>query len=170
MQSFLTHEMANVSATLANRVNSELGLAIIGTRSVGETTGRVAALLKTGGRSRSLTVIRTELGRAYSVAGQQRMEQAAEVLPGPQETVAALGEAPGASHPSWRLLRSSRASRRADRTRAGRWRKPRWSTPAGVGSGSSGLVRQRSHRSRVWSFRISRRTINHAALVHNGQE
>ena len=82
MQSFLTHKMANVSATLANRVNSELGLAIIGTRSVGETTGRVAALLKTGGRSRALTVIRTELGRAYSVAGQQRMEQAAEVLPG----------------------------------------------------------------------------------------
>ena len=64
MQSFLTHKMANVSATLANRVNSELGLAIIGTRSVGETTGRVAALLKTGGRSRALTVIRTELGRA----------------------------------------------------------------------------------------------------------
>ena len=32
--------------------------------------------------SRALTLIRTELGRAYSLAGQQRMEQAAEVLPG----------------------------------------------------------------------------------------
>ena len=81
MRSFLTHKMADVSVTLANRVNAELGLAIIGTRSVGETTGRVAALLKTG-RSRALTLIRTELGRAYSLAGQQRMEQAAEVLPG----------------------------------------------------------------------------------------
>ena len=40
------------------------------------------ALLKSGGRSRALTLIRTELGRAYSLAGQQRMEQAAEVLPG----------------------------------------------------------------------------------------
>ena len=33
-------------------------------------------------RARDLTLIRTELGRAYSLAGQQRMEQAAEVLPG----------------------------------------------------------------------------------------
>ena len=82
MRSFLTHKMTGVSVTLANRVNAELGLAIIGTRSVGETTGRVAALLKTGGRSRALTLIRTELGRAYSVAGQQCLEQAAEVLPG----------------------------------------------------------------------------------------
>ena len=45
-------------------------------------TARVAALLKTGGRSRALTIVRTELGRAYSLAGQQRMEQASEVLPG----------------------------------------------------------------------------------------
>ena len=32
--------------------------------------------------SRALTLIRTELGRTYSLAGQQRMEQVAEVLPG----------------------------------------------------------------------------------------
>ena len=70
-----------MTGSLANRINSELGFAIIGTRSTGETTGQVAALLKTGGRSRALTLIRTELGRAYS-AGQQRMEQASEVLPG----------------------------------------------------------------------------------------
>ena len=54
---------------------------------------------------------------------------------------------------SWRQLGSSSASRRADLTRVGRWRKRRRSTPAGVGSGSSGLVRQRSHPSRVRSFR-----------------
>ncbi len=35
-----------------------------------------------GGRSRGLTVVRTELGRAYSVAGQARMAQAMEELPG----------------------------------------------------------------------------------------
>ena len=39
----------------------------------GETKGRVAALLKTGGRSRALTIVRTELGRAYSLAGQHRL-------------------------------------------------------------------------------------------------
>ena len=32
--------------------------------------------------SRARTVVRTELGRAYSVAGQERMKQAAEELPG----------------------------------------------------------------------------------------
>ena len=41
---------------------------MIGTPSTGETTGRVAALLKSGGRSRALTMVRTELGRAYSLA------------------------------------------------------------------------------------------------------
>ncbi len=82
MRSFLTAKMKDVSTTLAERVNTELGLTMIGTRSVGETTGRVAAILKTGGRSRALTIVRTELGRAYSMAGQQRMEQAAGILPG----------------------------------------------------------------------------------------
>ena len=82
MRAFLTHKMTDVSASLADRINAELGLTIVGTRSTGETTTRVAALLKTGGRSRALTLIRTELGRAYSLAGQQRMEQAGELLPG----------------------------------------------------------------------------------------
>ncbi len=81
MRSFLTDRMKGVSAALADRVNTRIGLAMTGSVPVGETTGRVAAILKSG-RSRALTVIRTELGRAYSMAGQQRMEQAAEVLPG----------------------------------------------------------------------------------------
>ncbi len=36
-------------------------------------------------RGRALTIVRTELGRAYSVAGQQRFDQAHEVLPGLQK-------------------------------------------------------------------------------------
>ena len=49
-----------------------------------EWRGAVAAVQRiTGsGRSRALTVARTEIGRAYSVAGQARMAQAMEELPG----------------------------------------------------------------------------------------
>ena len=35
-----------------------------------------------GGRGRAMTIVRTELGRAYSTATQQRFEQATSVLPG----------------------------------------------------------------------------------------
>ena len=82
MRPFLTGKMRGVSTALADRINTELGLAMIGTRNTGETTARIAGLLKTGGRTRALTIVRTELGRAYSIATQERMSQAAGILPG----------------------------------------------------------------------------------------
>ena len=46
---------------------------------------RLLGLAVVAGRGRALTIVRTELGRAYSVAGQQRFDQAHEVLPGLQK-------------------------------------------------------------------------------------
>jgi hypothetical protein len=46
---------------------------------------QLLGLAVVAGRGRALTIVRTELGRAYSVAGQQRFDQAREVLPGLQK-------------------------------------------------------------------------------------
>ncbi len=82
MRAFVTHKMTGISTALADRINAEIGLVAVGTTSAGDAVGRIAGIMKTGGRSRALTVLRTELGRAYSVATQERQSQSAEVLPG----------------------------------------------------------------------------------------
>lgn len=78
----MTDRISNIGVTVANRINSELGLAAIGAQTPSQAAGKIAGILETGGRTRALTIVRTELGRAFSVAGQARFEQAAEVLPG----------------------------------------------------------------------------------------
>lgn len=82
LRSFMTDRIADIGVTVANRINSELGLAAIGAQTPSQAAGKIAGILETGGRTRALTIVRTELGRAFSVAGQARFEQAAEVLPG----------------------------------------------------------------------------------------
>lgn len=81
MSAFLTDRVSDISLTVANRINSELGLVMIGSQSVGDAINKVDGLVE-GGRTRAISIVRTELGRAYSMATQQRQEQAAEVLPG----------------------------------------------------------------------------------------
>jgi uncharacterized protein with gpF-like domain len=65
--------------TLA-KIGSEIGLTVVGAQSVGQTVARVSELVD-GNRSRALTIVRTEYGRAAATATQARMEQAAQVLP-----------------------------------------------------------------------------------------
>lgn len=81
MREFLTTKMRAVGTDLADRINTELGLTVIGSRNVSDAIGAVQRLTGSG-RKRAFTVVRTEVGRAYSVAGQARMAQAAEMVPG----------------------------------------------------------------------------------------
>lgn len=81
MRAFMTDRMKDVSVTVANRINAELGLVAIGARTQSQAADTVAGMIK-GGRERAITVIRTELGRAFSTATQERMAQATELLPG----------------------------------------------------------------------------------------
>lgn len=82
MRTFAVDRIKDVSVQLANKVTSELGMAIIGTQDIGTTIGNIQKLFGSQGRRRALTIVRTELGRAYAVAGQKRLDQAAEFLPG----------------------------------------------------------------------------------------
>ncbi len=82
MRSFLTGKMRSISSELATKINSELGLVLIGAQDSGTARKKVAHLVGKGGKKRATTIVRTELGRVYSVATQKRQEQVQEHLPG----------------------------------------------------------------------------------------
>lgn len=82
MQSFLTGKMRDVGLDVLNRVNTELALTAIGSQGVSETIGRVQTIMGGISRRRATTIIRTELGRAFTTASQARAEEAARSVPG----------------------------------------------------------------------------------------
>ncbi|MCU7841913.1 MAG: hypothetical protein KZQ94_21390, partial [Candidatus Thiodiazotropha sp. (ex Troendleina suluensis)] len=82
MRFFMVDRIKDVPIQIANKISGQLGLTMMGAQSVGETVTNVQNLFKNQGRSRALTIVRTELGRAYSVASHLRMQQAVEHVPG----------------------------------------------------------------------------------------
>lgn len=81
MRLFMTDRIKDIGLTTANKINSQLGLVIIGAQSPGDAIAATKEALKVS-RSRAITIVRTEIGRVFSDATQKRQEQAAEVVPG----------------------------------------------------------------------------------------
>lgn len=86
MRTFATDRIKNISITAADRINGALGLTAIGAQTPSDAATRISAILGTGGvggaRGRAITIVRTELGRAFSVAADERMQAVVEVVPG----------------------------------------------------------------------------------------
>jgi hypothetical protein len=80
IRSFMTDRLRDVPAELVRKINAELAFTLIGTKSSSQTVSAVEAIIE-GGRGRATTIVRTEMGRAFSMATQERQSQAAEVLP-----------------------------------------------------------------------------------------
>ena len=85
LRSFATLRLKDVGAEAATLIGRQLGLATIGGVTPFEAIRKIQALL--GGESprRATTIVRTEMGRAYALANQQRMAQAAARVPGLQK-------------------------------------------------------------------------------------
>lgn len=81
MRSFMTDRIRDVTLQVANRINSDLGLVAIGAQTPSEAIGNIARYLGAA-RGRAVTIVRTELGRAYATATQERLMQASTRLPG----------------------------------------------------------------------------------------
>lgn len=81
IRAFMVDKMSDVATETAAKIKTEIGLSMIGAETPSAVVGRVGKLVD-GGRGRALTIVRTEMGRAFSVANQERMTQAREVLPG----------------------------------------------------------------------------------------
>jgi hypothetical protein len=82
IRAFMVDRIKDISLDAANKTIAELGLVVIGARSPSEAIGAVKKILGERSRERARTIVRTELGRLYETASQQRKLQAAQVLPG----------------------------------------------------------------------------------------
>jgi hypothetical protein len=76
MREFMTDRIKDISVQAANKINSELGLVVIGAQAPGDAITRVRDILGEPSRKRAQAIVRTELGRVFSHASQQRMQQA----------------------------------------------------------------------------------------------
>ncbi|MBR0650370.1 hypothetical protein GXW78_11905 [Roseomonas terrae] len=85
MRSFTTDRIKDVTAKVANRINDQLANTMMGLQSPWEAAEKVSGLLRDDGMRRANTIVRTNLGQAYSAAAQARQEQAAEIVPGMQK-------------------------------------------------------------------------------------
>lgn len=81
MQTFMVDRLRGVGTETAGKIRSDLGLVVMGVQAPEEAVDRVARVVE-GGRARATTIVRTEVGRAYSVAAQERQAQAQDLLPG----------------------------------------------------------------------------------------
>lgn len=81
MKSFMTDRMQGITTDTVVRINGQLGLVLAGVNTPSQAIDAIAPQIE-GGRARALMVVRTELGRSFSTATQQRQVQASRVLPG----------------------------------------------------------------------------------------
>jgi hypothetical protein len=82
MRSFATDRIKDVGVQAANRINQELGLTMLGAQPMSQTVTAVKTILREQSRDRAITIVRTEISRAYAVAADGRLRQAAQVVPG----------------------------------------------------------------------------------------
>lgn len=78
---FVTDRIKDISAATVGAVNGQLGRVMMGMQTPFDAVKSVQAAMGAGKR-RAETIVRTELGRAFSAATQARQEQASQVLPG----------------------------------------------------------------------------------------
>lgn len=74
MKVFLTSKVKDITIDLANKVNTDLGLVIIGAQSPFQAIKSVESRLA-GGIDRAATIVTTEVMRAYSAAAQAQAEK-----------------------------------------------------------------------------------------------
>lgn len=85
IQRFGASKIKGIAAETAAKINTQLGLVVLGAQPVNDALTVITNLVEDGDRERSLKIVRTEMGRAYSSATHQRMHLAAKRLPGLQK-------------------------------------------------------------------------------------
>lgn len=76
MRSFMTDKIKGIGTGAANLINTQLGLVVIGAQSPGDAVTGVRKILGDQSRAQATTIVRTELGRVFSISGFGRMQQA----------------------------------------------------------------------------------------------
>ena len=85
IQNFSIGKIAGITTEIANKINTQLGLVMMGVQPVGDAINVITSIMEQGDRARTLGIIRTELGRVNSLSSHLRKLQAAQYLPGMQK-------------------------------------------------------------------------------------
>jgi uncharacterized protein with gpF-like domain len=85
LRSFTTSRIKDIGVQSLRQIDQALGLVTIGAQTPFDAMKAVQKVLGDEGTRRAHTIVRTELGRAFALATQQRMEQAAARVPGMQK-------------------------------------------------------------------------------------
>jgi len=80
IRSFMTDRIKDATAEAINKMNTQLGLTLIGAQTPSQAVTAITDILQTGTRQRALTIVNDNLGRAYSVASHERMKAAAKTV------------------------------------------------------------------------------------------
>lgn len=81
MRAFTTSKIAGVTLGAVDRINTQLGLTLIGGQTPFEAAQQITKILGEETVDRAVRIVRTELGRAYSTASQEAMAVAALRVP-----------------------------------------------------------------------------------------
>lgn len=79
---FVVDRIKDITEQAAAKITGDLAMAVAGVLSPEDVAKNVASVLQEGGMKRARGIVRNELGRAFSEAGQERQEQAQAILPG----------------------------------------------------------------------------------------
>ncbi|WP_430391079.1 phage minor head protein [Dyella sp. 20L07] len=79
---FLTDRIQDISTRALNKLNGSLIQHVIGGQSLSDTITDVQNILGGAPRSRAMTLTYTEIGRVHSVAQDERLQQAGQIVPG----------------------------------------------------------------------------------------
>ena len=82
MRTFSVDRMKNVTAEAAGKIAQQLGLVTIGGITPFEAIKKVEGILGEEAAARATAIVRTEVSRAFAVASNERLQQAAGLVPG----------------------------------------------------------------------------------------
>lgn len=82
MQRFGSLRLKDVGQEAARKIGRQLGLVTIGAQTPHQATQAVRKLLDTESPRRAAMIVHTEVDRAFAVAGNDRLHQAAQIVPG----------------------------------------------------------------------------------------
>lgn len=82
MQTFGVERLRAVAVEAAGKIGQQLGLVTIGGVTPFQAIKAVQAILEADSAKRATTIVNTEVSRAFAVAGNERLVQAASLVPG----------------------------------------------------------------------------------------
>lgn len=79
---FMVTRIRDIAEQAVSRISGDLAMVVTGVLSPEDAARNVATVLGEGGMKRARVIVRHEVGRAFSVATQERQSQAGAILPG----------------------------------------------------------------------------------------